>query len=490
LLVLLIIFEFWIYYRVAIRHAKPHSRDWMGLFIGTFSLASTASHAMFPLAALGLYHLFFVPNSRRKFTVIGVVIAAGLPLIPWLPVLVRGSETISEAEVWVQGWLFIRMLFEQISNGTGILIPILLVLAAIRLRRASSTEQQFIWIVAIISTIAMFLLNERLPFIALTRSGRYFLVVYPAMLLIAALGLTMRKHSQYVAFVIIVVWLSSGIWYSQTRAFYDTSYRAPDFTAFAPLTKIVTQFHRYHLGTSQDFIITLSTHSSAYWERKQGEYFYGLLGMQGVVVHELMLNDIVAENRYVELGILNENHPTIWLAYDPQTIPESLIQGATTILEADYTPCPVSVATTEIHLQSYVRKPWDCNLTTIPDSQIATYVEQDIKLNAVQLVEVDTMVHLATAWTVQPSVPLHQYSASVQIFDASGAKVLQQDYGLEHSTTGYWHLLAWDTSEWQAETYTIKVIAYNWTNNEPLTWVNADGIHSTVVTVQEFVVSH
>ena len=66
---------------------QPNMGYWLAFAVGALALLYTHLFGALVLAAIGLYHLLFVPKNRRWWVVVLILGVVGLSILPWLQVL-------------------------------------------------------------------------------------------------------------------------------------------------------------------------------------------------------------------------------------------------------------------------------------------------------------------------------------------------------------------------------------------------------------------
>ena len=158
----------------------------------------------------------------------------------------------------------------------------------------------------------------------------------------------------------------------------------------------------------------------------------------------------------------------LWLAYAPDRA-TSARDAFAAVLENRFARCPRSLALSQVDIDQYAQTSVCC-LGENP-TPLARFGD-GIRLLKVGLPEtpVRSETPIALLWSVAPNVGAEQYSISLQLWDATGQKVVQQDYGF--NTISYpCERLTLDTSALNAATYAVMITVYNWRTGQRLSGV-------------------
>jgi len=206
---------------------KRQPTIWHYLGLGTMTSMAMFSHptAMFLFIPIGLYHLFFVPKSRRWWYVSVAVVVGGLTFILWLPGLFSGIDTfnsrLAEGEdKTLYNHLLIPQVMQFWGNGEPIVFILIMGLSLFSAIRDESGSRR-IWFFAVIVALGYLALNIYFPFI---KRLRYVLVFTLPYILLAGLGMNLLgrlTRQQYAPLVLLALWIAVGSGFYQTSTFTD-----------------------------------------------------------------------------------------------------------------------------------------------------------------------------------------------------------------------------------------------------------------------------
>ncbi len=192
----------WAYWRLTYTVRRRPVPYFVLLFAGTAGLLYTHYMAVMVLAALGLWHLFFAPKTRRWWWITLIVVLAGLTFVPWV---LRAFEALSQVDSDSTRDFFAlppleiaaRML-NRFSNGSALLV---LALAWFALPRA----RLLLWVTGVALSLAL-IANAAVGFLT---DVHYLIALFPPLAVIAGIGLARLPRGRA---VIAPLWAVLGVW--------------------------------------------------------------------------------------------------------------------------------------------------------------------------------------------------------------------------------------------------------------------------------------
>ena len=193
LLMLLAMLQWHHYWRLSNGKTTVTGANWMVFVVTTSALLYTHVFAFFQLAALGIFHLLFVPKSRRWWN---IAFAGGLGILmffPYLPQLLNGIGSVTSQEGLSSRALptgdLVTSFAHVFANAQDLLwLPLAVCIGfGLLSRRDSIVRKHFI--VAAIMFAVILLMNWHFQLIPQTRI-RYFLLLWFPLILVASYGLT------------------------------------------------------------------------------------------------------------------------------------------------------------------------------------------------------------------------------------------------------------------------------------------------------------
>jgi hypothetical protein len=344
----------------------------------------------------------------------------------------------------------------------------LLALAALFARRAGARE---IWFFLVVTFVLMLVTNIFRPMISEGRT-RYLIHLWPLLALVAGLGLATlhRTRAGWLPILLLVVWLASGVWSIGDAQFLSTMDGPRYLVDYPPLRKIVAEVNA--LAAPEDLLLTFS---------RQGHVFDIF---RFFTVGEFHTQNLIPQGYFATLpetrppvevrgDLLNTlaGRLTVWLAYEPQTLPEHLAVFRD-VLEEDYRLCETPVQRPDFVIERYALSRIGCVGLEKPASRLVHY-DAGIDLHEVRL-SVDaagSLVLVAAAWSVESQIPLNTFSVSLKLWNDAGALVAQSDDGLRAAGFG-WQLATLSLADLPEGDYTLTSAVYNWSTGERLAGIS------------------
>jgi hypothetical protein len=218
---------------------------------------------------------------------------------------------------------------------------------------------------------------------------------------------------------------------------------------------------------NSDVVLLLTDHPN--WSKMDyyaGYYFAFVPGGHLVVNPWSIENENLNDPNSLSAHLASS--PSVWLAYAPARVAEETVSAFLELLETYHEPCDELIQTDELLIQHYAQPSFGCEQIAIPDTALVNYQEENIQLADVIIKQDGAVGLVAAAWQIDGTVPLHTYSSSWQLFDATGEKVAQVDYELPASSS-IWRMARFDLSSLDTGNYEVEVIAYNWQTGTKLT---------------------
>lgn len=211
LLTLISVVTTWAYFRI-VRYQRAPWWAW-GLFAAGCALLPYLHYfATLPIAALALYHLFFVKKDRRWWFVVGVMALAVILFLPWLTVFLTVFQRTQEFERLAPRALTAGDALEALnyyfSNGSYVLFIALAGFALLVKQRMARA----IVFLAVALLLLLLLTNQVLRIMHGGRI-RYLIELWPLCSLLVALGLLyLHRWRSWAATLMLVVWAGFGVW--------------------------------------------------------------------------------------------------------------------------------------------------------------------------------------------------------------------------------------------------------------------------------------
>lgn len=450
----LIFLLYWTYWRIMLPQRQPHWYDWVILYTVLVIMVYTHYFVIFPLLAMGVYHLF-APKNRRWFAVIGVVLLVAVSFSVWLPVVIEGFTTRKSLDDINQNTpQLIRTLTEIYTNG---ILPLILVQLAglYAIVRAKTPHRHFLLVMILAPLIAVLIINNITALLP-ERRMRYSIVLLPSFALMLSYALYyLYQWRKWAMLTVSIIWLGGFFSFGTSQRIGDFTARIPvDSDQFAPIHGIQRYIStvNYMPQPEQVFIMTPDVESMTsvagnYIRRIDNPYIH---------LHETFIH---TELNTAPIDILQdivdfENLPAFWLGYrtgyDPQTT------ETYSILTQYHRSCGVRKADDMMQIEYFLKDGIPCELIDAPLG--LHYEEQAIELSHLYTEQTDTTLNLFSIWK-RPNINENfPYSLSFQIFNSNNEKMTQADYIAPFEPIDS---KSFDISELPTGNYTLTVTLYD-----------------------------
>lgn len=463
----------WLYWRAA------YGQRFTAVTVAAFALSAGGLFylhyfGVFPIAAVALYHLLFVPKNRRWWQVMLAFVLAGVATLPWLSVLVAGIAKFG-GEVDVQrralatgpllqavGWL--------LSNG----LPVLLVIALLTVARRRNRGVRALWFLCLVPLAGMVVMNGVLHNIPPSRI-RYFLFLWPLFSVLIGHGLDIladwRPATRHWAWVLAGVFLVSGLVNGENPALIAELGGVRQIYPFHEILPVLRSE-----GQRDDLLVNYWPSARVDLNNRVWEYYSAQWPATSVIVKTNPQSSRWEQQSDV-LPELLQNRERLWIAYMPPYAPaqQESFDRMQVRLQSDYNLCQVSRQSDHLSLTLYTRHSICC-AATASGNTLVNYGDDVIRLTGIERIEAQNtdVLSLLVGWSLGPDAPWQMYSASIQLMNAAGEKVAQQDEGFQPHAYRC-QPVTLDISELPPGTYTLQAAVYEWQTGERLMGVSADG---------------
>lgn len=445
----------WHYLQIAQAKGAISKARWFGLVLFAALSLYAQPYSIFVFLAVGFYHLFFLPKTRRWIQTSLAMLLVGALYLPWLPVTYIGLTTKFDAWGEMPFEQAVDVFMQLLSNGNWVLLLIMFSAAAMSLRRREDFKKALpFWLLAFVILALLLSVNEAVRLIPLRRS-RYFLIVFYPMALVIGGGLAWLKP-RIVPLLVLAIYLGSGFHFRGQA----------DYVGFQGTIRAIQSYppiHDYYLAlkdivAEQDFIVGFSDINFIIRRGKVGKstadyYFETLMGIDGSFIRTNLDNDQLETDIPDKL----EDHPYLLFTYDPANKP-AIFERSLEIIKRDYQFCHLVLDEAHLRVERYVYRTLDCDRRYQPihyDNGI-TVVDKF----ADYLPEGDVL-RIVTGWKVAHQDLLYQYNISLQIHSPDGQKVAQinPDRHLYHEVLK-WFVVQLPTAELPPGDYQAVVLVY------------------------------
>jgi hypothetical protein len=461
LMVLLTIILLWCYWRLI--HNRVDTLTQIGLVLSIAGLIYAHYFSFILIAALGLYHLLFVPKNRFWWRVVILVGLAGVLFLPWL----LNSANVLEDRRWrysadYTAWGLIRSTLESVfsafSNGN---IALLLLLGLFA-RPLAKRGVRLTWFMLIAGLGIVLSINLILGF---PNSLRYLLPLWVPIALLVGFSVTQIARVGVPVPLLLSILLLTGLGGSLNFQSLPTIYRP---TKYLPWRTLVDHLAgRGQAGDVLTFLLEIDN-----WdvdnEAVSAHYLYDsplepvLLRSESIMADDEFLrraSEAVSDTRRV------------WVAYDPQQRPWRTGLYQDQLLEDGFTRCGNLTDTPELYLDLYARPLVDTIDLSLrfgaADPPEAIYLEW---LEPLHKITHDTLP-IVQGWRLGDAVPRHTYSVALHVLDADENLIAQMDYGLPTEAFGC-VATTLDLNDIPPGEYTLYAVVYAWETGAKLPGVD------------------
>lgn len=471
LLTLAGMFGVWIYLQLVKKPAQRQVLLLIALALLVGCLFYLHYFGAFTVGIIALYHLFFIPKNKRWWTITFAVVIGILLFIPWMPVLLAGFQQFgSEVDVQQRALAtgpLLTHIGALLSNGLPILLPVFIIAFADLRQRGTRT----IVFLALSMFIAMLLMNAVLRNIPSSRL-RYLLITWPLLMLLAATGLnwlSQRRYGRITAIALVTIISVAGI----------MNHRNPTLISEFGGARHIYPFHRLLRDMTiqaqeNDLLVNYWPDAMVDLNNRVVEYYFEQSPTTSVIV----VND-PAPSRWEQqsdvLPFLLEDRRRIWIAHMPNFPVQQSAEfaGMQTRLQNNYGLCEIAEDTTDFWLGLYA-EPGYCCTPSASGETLLSFGEGMIRLSGVDYALDSKELTVTLGWALREDVPIHVYSASLQLLNAAGEHVFQTDYGIAPQAY-VCQTSVMDLGEVPPGEYSLHVTLYAWQTGERLAGLSVDG---------------
>ena len=343
----------WLIYQRLCRQTKALTLGQLALL--TFvTLCTIYTHytAIFLLAAIGLYHLLFVPKTKAWWQISSAIVFAGVLYLPWVPTMLSGLDSMIDKFPKIQDKILnnnelLNFIVLFMGNGQAVLFAILVGLGLIA--SVFNSKSRYALTIFTMVFFVIFVINGNFEFI---KQIRYILVLILPLYLLGGFGLTFLHRWRLLPLIFLIAWMVSGTNFQLTLDYKQQTQLLPvqpyiEYNYLVPLLQATL--------SSDDLLITANKSDGAIQSSKQDkmsleDYYLSPLNIPYISVY--------GEYKSETFGIADlleaiADHPSFWLTYASRNVSE--LEDFVSAIEDRYTSCKLIRFGDSSKLEQYIQ---------------------------------------------------------------------------------------------------------------------------------------
>ena len=310
------------YWRLLKADGRRFRWIWLSFAASTGLILYLHYFGIFVLAAIGAFHLLFVPKNRSWIHIAIALIVGAMSFIPWLPTVFGGLEGFSNKSLIGMSALESLTSIANVYANDFWFIPIGCMLLIIWRRKRLDKPQRFILILTVLMIAITLLANEARSLIVLGRL-RYLLVFAPCIVSTFAIGWSLLPKLARIHLLVVCVWVIAFFIYLQNdESYIATKRKTLAIRSTPPYYSLVHQ-PDIEIKHSQPI---LSLHPSKKIAWISGDYYQKLIEPANLVHLYYdgggLLTIQTTKRQLDSLDSFVSVYGAFWLVYNPQETSE------------------------------------------------------------------------------------------------------------------------------------------------------------------------
>ena len=471
----------WLYLRLALGRRASKRSDYAALGCAAFGLLIVYPFSVVFALTLAIYHLLFVPRSRRWLALALTAGAASLCAAPFYVIVV--TEGVSETiQIWSEtvqsfgeptfAWLIL------ITNGHPLLLAPIFVGLALASRRGGRFPKPLFWIAAIQFLLGSALL-EFTDYIVVTNL-RYLLPAWLVFSLFVAAGLYHLARLRAVAGALILLWVVAGLGF-QTVADWPAyiagrsyAFRHPPWQVLAGLAADSQPPPRIYYGPAKsrhhlDFSYRLPITTRQHYFDRHGLAIISFNDPQD-------LKTLLANNALVA--------PRIWIVIpEDDSLQDQFAAMKSTMRGLQYDLCLTFPIGTSWTIMDYSWSILGCNHIMQPSMSRNRLIEHSL-YNASPDAG-SSKLFFADAWSAVSEFERDNFAFSYQLIAPDWTNIAQLDLPMVHE--GSLRRFTIDISDVPAGVYRLVLILYDKRTGQTVDWNDNPGYLPDIMELAEII---
>ena len=340
----------WLYFR-ALRSHRPSRRQLIALALACSLYLYTHIFSLATIVGIGLHHLVFVRKTRAFYLIAGAFLLAGLSFLPWLDVLIRGTEfatgRAAEAIHSLSAPDLLRHIIMLGINSN----PVFLLLLPLSVWRARQRDRIAIAIgVITLAALAFCVAVNALTGVVDYGRLRYLVFVLPLIALLMTLGLSAIADRKLILIGILALWIASGLLF-QRRVAPGQFVRAYDTIPIHLIERHLRDDFR-----PGDILTGFSPGLNLYFESWMygglADYYFGAHGIEVAIEHTYALSRLDAAEIDALLRAKLAGRERVWLVYD-RAGSQRFLHHWRELLRSGYELCAADDSVSDLRIELY-----------------------------------------------------------------------------------------------------------------------------------------
>jgi hypothetical protein len=441
---LLILIYVWCYWRILDRKGSTAFR--LGLVISAAALLYSFYLAALALAAMGLYHLLFVPRTRLWWRVWVLLAISGIMLLPWVGTVLQEITQMQGTlrhTVALDAPTALQMLVYAFSNASVALLALVGGYGLLARGRAAAFLKFWLGGVLVLTLAS----NEWLKYLHVVR---YLLMLWPALALLVGVGVVRLQNRGIKPLWVLAVWCAAGLWNLSDPAFFS-SLRTVKPLPFNVLNTVLMQ--RAQPGD----VVAFDAPDFNWNQTPVLEYYTNRLPVRQKVIEDLPGKEGETEF-YDSARQFMGGAPHVWFGVETDLPPNFRRAEFQRALAVDYASCGTVLDLPDMRFDLYAH---------VPTTPALIHFGKDVSLWTLEPLpaKADKTLTVLLGWSTSGDIPPDTYQVGLHVENASHQLVTQTDIALplgnfscqsatiavDNLPSGDYHLLAavyaWKTGE-------------------------------------------